>query len=506
MKKDRIENAIDIIDYAIKNGVAVTKASTHFGYRDTYVKNVKKLVKELNKENKISEKKYNSFINRYDEYLISRNNKPTNIDINTNELNVNKKKEVKGEQIKFKEDGDVATIDYVADAMKFNETLNCDNNAEHEYPSGHIKSLDRLLEKCDVDLKYWTVKDYVVNKWDVTSWKTGHPHTVENFQVKARLEKIKEQFEAKDVAEIFKELVEDYTPPKLTQFNSNWRENKNKININDIVKLENNMLEISLFDLHLGKLGWKGETGENFDVKIASERFLNAIELLLMRAEGFNISRILFPIGNDFFNSDNKENTTANGTSQDEDLRWQKTFKLGTELVVDGINLLKQLDVPIDVVVIPGNHDFERSFYLGTVLEAWFDKDELVKVDNGASPRKYYDFGEVLLGFTHGKYEKEASLPMLMAGEEKKLWGNTTFHEWHLGHIHRKRQIKYTVMDKNTVLNEDLGVTIRYMSSLTGTEEWHHKKGFVNQVKAADGFVWNDKTGLIGHLNANFIN
>ena len=52
MKKDRIENAIDIIDYAIKNGVAVTKASTHFGYRDTYVKNVKKLVKELNKENK----------------------------------------------------------------------------------------------------------------------------------------------------------------------------------------------------------------------------------------------------------------------------------------------------------------------------------------------------------------------------------------------------------------------------------------------------------------------
>ena len=92
-----------------------------------------------------------------------------------------------------------------------------------------------------------------------------------------------------------------------------------------------------------------------------------------------------------------------------------------------------------------------------------------------------------------------------MATESKEAWGRTTFHEWHLGHFHKKRNIKFAVFDKEQVLNEELGVTVRYLSSLTGTEEWHNKKGYVGTQKAGEAFVWNDKAGMIGHLNANFI-
>jgi hypothetical protein len=111
-----------------------------------------------------------------------------------------------------------------------------------------------------------------------------------------------------------------------------------------------------------------------------------------------------------------------------------------------------------------------------------------------------------MLGLTHGSEEKEASLPMLMATdvESKPHWTSTKFHEWHLGHIHRKRTVKYEI-NKSRELNEDLGVTIRYLSSLTGTEEWHHKKGYVGSTKAADGFVWNHEFGLVAHLNTNLI-
>jgi len=186
----------------------------------------------------------------------------------------------------------------------------------------------------------------------------------------------------------------------------------------------------------------------------------------------------------------------------------RKHFNVGTRLLVDAINLLKQTGRPVDVVVIPGNHDFERSYYMGKFLEAWFNNDPSVTMYNGASPRKYYRFGKVLLGFTHGSEEKESSLPLLMATdiESKPMWSETIFHEWHLGHIHRKRNVNYKVVDtKERTLNEDLGVTIRYLSSLTGTEEWHHKKGFVGAIKAADAFIWNDELGLIAHLNSNLI-
>jgi len=158
-------------------------------------------------------------------------------------------------------------------------------------------------------------------------------------------------------------------------------------------------------------------------------------------------------------------------------------------------------------MIVPGNHDFERSYYMGEYLAAWYKNDPVVKINNGASPRKYYRFGDVLLGITHGSEEKLDALPMLMATdhEAKPYWSETKFHEWHIGHIHRKRNIKYVVRDKMKIMDEELGVIIRQLSSLTGTEEWHHQKGFVGSLKAGEGFIWNDKTGMVANLNANYI-
>jgi hypothetical protein len=340
------------------------------------------------------------------------------------------------------------------------------------------------------------VAEYRVNKWDTTSWSDGFARTIQNFQVKARLIRNVAVAREKTVGEIFRDMVRTYKAPIL-----------NTQPLLPGLNKENNLFEVSIFDLHIGKLAWMGETGENYDTKIASYRFMKTIETLIQRASGFQYSRILFPVGNDFFNSDTIFNTTTKGTPQDEDLRWQKTFQVGVKLLVDAINMLKQTGVIVDVMVIPGNHDFERSYYMGAYLEAWFNEDEQVNINNGASPRKYYKFGKVLLGLTHGGEEKESSLPLLMATdiESKPMWSETLFHEFHLGHVHRKKNINYMVLDKTRTVSEDLGVTIRYLSSLTGTEEWHHKKGFVGAIKAGEGFIWNDENGLVAHLNSNFI-
>lgn len=467
MEKRRIENAIKILKFAIDNNISVKSACKEFSFGNTYVKNVKLLLKDKTYKN---DQMAIEFFNLYDKYRLgklsnltkspSSEQKPKNDDTSKESLNIK----------------------------------NEDNGLGLEYNSkNRVITLDDLLKKAKVDTNLWNVKQHVINKWDVISFKSGEPVVAENYQVKAWLEKNKEAFKVKSSADVFIEMVKNYKPP-VTQLDN--------VSIN-----EDNLLEISLFDLHLGKLAWGGETGENYDVKIASERFIKTIKTLLKRAEAFTYERILFPIGSDFFNSDTIHNTTTMGTPQDEDLRWQKTFNSGVRLLVDGINLLKHRGVPIDVVVIPGNHDFERSFYMGAFLEAWFKDDNMVSVNNDASPRKYYRYGNLLLGLTHGNEEKQDSLSMLMATDiaSKPHWSETKFHEWHLGHIHRKKTVKYVVYDKNQVLSEDMGVTVRYLSSLTGTEEWHHKKGFVGQVKAGDAFIWNNEVGLIAHLNSNFM-
>ena len=41
MKRQRIEQAVEVIKYAIEEGISVKEASIKCGYSDTYVKNVK---------------------------------------------------------------------------------------------------------------------------------------------------------------------------------------------------------------------------------------------------------------------------------------------------------------------------------------------------------------------------------------------------------------------------------------------------------------------------------
>lgn len=494
MKKERILKAIEIIEFAIKNNISVREASVKSGFANTYVKNVKAIVYEKYNEGDLELKLFKLFEEAYKRYLENRkkiisqtNNTKENTNLN-DVIETNKPKD----------------LPKVGNRETFNQKNN--NEAEYEwvgssnYPKDHVRTLEQLLAATEIDTEIWKPVSHIVNKWDVTM-KVNEgdeivARTYQNWQVKARLERNISTVREKAIGEIFQEMTLNYQPPITHTTPKDIKTHK-----------ENNLFEVTLFDLHIGKLAWGGETGENFDTKIARRRYLKTIEKLIERASGFEFSKILFPIGSDFFNSDTIYNTTTKGTPQDEDLRWQKTFKVGTQLLVDAINMLKETGVPVDVVVIPGNHDFERSYYLGEYLAAWFNIDPMVNINNGASPRKYYRFGKVLIGLTHGSEEKEASLPLLMASdiESKPLWSETLFHEWHLGHIHRKRDMKYIALDKSRMTNEDLGVTVRYLSSLTGTEEWHHKKGFVGATKAGEAFIWNDKTGMIAHLNSNLI-
>ena len=466
MQKERIKNGIDILQYAIDKKISAAKASQLNGYSSTYIKNIKS---DINKKERQGKTENKGLLDEFKEKL----------------------KEYKKAFLISKDSLVESKTTYVNE-REGTLTVNCDTK--------YIKSVDELLKYTSIDRKIWEVERAVVNTWDTTSFHGGVAHTKQNLQVKAHLKRKDYERRLEAAFETFEKYLKEYTPENFTI--------ENVSSIIDEFEKENNLFELSIFDLHLGKLAWAGETGENYDVKIASERFIGAIKKLILRASAFSFNRILFPVGSDFFNSDNLFNTTTQGTPQDEDLRWKKTFDFGVKLILDAISLLKQSGVPIDIIIIQGNHDVERSYYLGTVLKYMFMNDDLVTVDNSGSTRKYYNYGKVLLGFTHGNEEKESSLPMLMATEKqsKRYWDKVKFREWHVGHIHRKRKVDYTLLEKNKTLNEDLGVTIRYLSSLTGTEEWHHRKGFVSQIKAADGFIWNHEEGLMAHLNTNITN
>ena len=342
--------------------------------------------------------------------------------------------------------------------------------------SSRIKTLDDLIRVCKIDTSIWNVDRYVVNKWEVGSQVDGQIIVEPLFQIKAWLKRFTEIFELKRIRQ---EMMDD-----IKSFSPIYKTNNHKI------VDEGQLMEINIFDLHFGKLCWGKETGDNYDIKIATRRFIDAISAMITRSKGFDIKRIVFPIGNDFFNADTRFNQTSNGTPQDEDLRWQKTYRAGRELLIKGIDMLSEI-APVDVIVVQGNHDFERSFYVGDAMECWYHKNENVVVNNGANPRKHYRFGQCLITYTHGNNEKIVDLPLLVASEEPKLWSQTKYREIHVGHLHHKKEIKFMSTQ------EHKGMVIRFMRSLSGTDAWHNLKGYKGGIQSCEMFIWDENDGLV---------
>lgn len=249
------------------------------------------------------------------------------------------------------------------------------------------------------------------------------------------------------------------------------------------------MLEICINDLHLGKHCWEGETGRAYNPEIAESMFWSALEDLLDRASAYRPEKILFVAGNDFFNVDNMHGTTTAGTLQNESSRWQQSFLAGQKLMIHAIDRMRQV-APVQVLVVPGNHDTQRFWYLGEVLAAWYRNTPDVEIDHGCRARKYVRYGRNLIGFCHGHAERHDDLPGIMALERASDWGQVRFREWHLGHFHAKSTKVFHLH------REVQAVLIRTLPSLSPPDAWHSAMGFKSNL-AAEAYFWDPQHGCV---------
>lgn len=250
------------------------------------------------------------------------------------------------------------------------------------------------------------------------------------------------------------------------------------------------MFEINIADLHLGKLAWVKESGESYDYKIARKRFDDIIDQEIARMKTYPVEEILFVWSNDFFNSDGINETTTGGTPQNDDLRWQKMFFVGCEMLVNAITKLSAI-APVKTFLIASNHSRQVEFYTCAYLSAWFKDDRRVTVDTNCQTRYYYRYGTNLIGFSHSSYENKKQLPVLMQVEAAEDWGQTTYREFHLAHYHSER------------VDESGGIIFRWLPSVTGPDAWHESCGFIGAVQRSYTFIWNKKKGLVG-INVDY--
>lgn len=354
--------------------------------------------------------------------------------------------------------------------------------------SEKIRTVDQALETAEVDRRLWDVDRFTINSWETAGKhpETGAMTVVTLFQVKVWL-KAADPMGPRALRDVvLAEIAERgprYTLKVARRVSRRGRS----------APPQGVLCELALFDLHLGKLAWAPETGENYDTAIAQRVYEWAVEQLLERVAGWPVERFLLPVGNDLLHVDGPGNTTTSGTAVDADGRWQKSFQVAWRMLARSIETLAAA-APVEVLVVPGNHDRQRSFYVGEVLAARFAQaGPRIRVDNAPTLRKYVRFGATLLGFTHGCDEPHDRLESIMVNERPEDFTGTQCREWHLGHWHKRRAVKYTAADTHG------GTVVRILPSLSGTDAWHYAKGYVKGPRAAEAYLY-DGAGYAGHV------
>lgn len=302
-----------------------------------------------------------------------------------------------------------------------------------------IKSLDDLKKL--IDMEKWDISKYIQNFWN------------NKYQVKAWLEPKKTSNEDV-IGNLLKNYKSTWRPleAKHIKINTNWQ--------------SDSLLVINLNDLHFDKLDLSNNT---IDQRIAD--YHKCLETLVMKAyHSSKIEEVVFVVGNDLFNTDNIHNTTTNGTPQNVNATWDLAYEKVFEAMVVSIAKLKSFCKKVNVLLVQGNHDRTKSYYLAHALETHFKGDKAITFDRTSNLKKIFVYGNTFLGFNHGNNVND-KLPLSFATEFYTEWGQCKFHDILISDKHHNNE---KVFKSNQTQNEFQGVKLRILPSLSGTDKWHN--------------------------------
>lgn len=275
--------------------------------------------------------------------------------------------------------------------------------------------------------------------------------------------------------EDFAEYVKDYTPPII--YFREFQASKDSPSV-DVL--------ISIADFHLDRT-----TNKKDSLQSRSEEYLKVVRNLAERAAAqHHVDRFIFVIGNDFFNSDNYQGTTTNGTPQDNNASFHESYEKGFSTLVEAILTLEPLADRVEVILVQGNHDRTKGWYLAHALEAFFkDRDYAISFDREHSTTKHIQIGETFVGFHHGN-TKIDELPLVFATlpDASRDFGLSKYRE-------------VLTADKHHYMAKEIkGVRIQQMPSLANPSNWETDGNFVNNIRAGLAIIYHPTKGRIAEL------
>lgn len=360
------------------------------------------------------------------------------------------------------------------DRLKYKETT--------EISDGGILKSDKLIEISDEELRNPSalLRKHGFNEknWELTSAKNSmwnsynkNDGIITLYSSKISVKPITPAFDVVDIQKTIDGI--DFGNIKLPNIDNYSKDGKT--------------IEINFADVHLGKFVNETISDGVYNIDIAMKRYENAIDDAINRIRVFNIKEILFIVGQDFMNVDNLESSTNKLTRQDSNMFYSEMYEKSYSVLLQTVEKLRKL-APVKVIYVKGNHDTLTTYTMVHSLKKLYDFHNIssVEVDDTMKQRKYYSFGDVLIGFSHGDKEGKRIFEVMQT-DQKDNWSKK-YKYFHLSHIHHEVKV------------ERGGVIYQWLSSMSENCKWTYESGFVGSEKKGHVFVYDDKNGLEGEM------
>ena len=263
----------------------------------------------------------------------------------------------------------------------------------------------------------------------------------------------KEALSAEEAAKTILDVLKGYKPPAALKTAPRGKCDK------DLFTL------VPLADLHLGLLAWHRETGTDWDLSIALKTLLPVIDSLISVLPVCSEITIL-GLG-DLLHADNYLNRTSRaGNALDVDGRYPKILEAATKLILHCADRCAGRANKVRIRILPGNHDDVSSIAVSHALALRYENSKNISVDTDYGRYWYYQWGECLLGATHGDQAKMRDFPGICATQVPKLWGATKHRALFTGHIHQQSSI------------EKHGAIVESLQSPTAPDAWTVGMGY----------------------------
>lgn len=219
-------------------------------------------------------------------------------------------------------------------------------------------------------------------------------------------------------------------------------------------------------DPHFGMFAWGEESEADFDLKIAEASLCSAVDRLVDTVPACE-EALIINLG-DFFHADNSASRTQSGHILDTDTRWAKVLRVGIKAIRQCIESALSKHKHVSVINAIGNHDEHTAMFLSVALSNIYESEPRVTIIDNPTMKHYYRFGNNLFGVHHGHTIRMKDLPMQMAADRPKDWGETKHRFIFTGHIHHDSKIEESWS----------GVVVESFRTLAPKDSYHAGRGY----------------------------